>query len=426
MTEVIHKLPPAFKRIIEPARIKVFYGGRGSGKSETVARYLLLRGWEEPMNILCCREFQTSIKQSVHSLLAALVEQMQMSGFYKVMETEIRGANGTRFTFAGLKMNVANIKSMHNIKLCWCEEAQTLSENSINVLLPTIRAEGSEVLFTMNPILPTDPAYVRFVLNPPSDSIVVKVNYDQNPFFPDVLEKERQDLEQRDPIAYRNVWLGEPRQAVEGAIYARELQTALEEGRIGVVKYDPSKPVNTYWDIGQADCMSIICEQKNGLERNLIDFIQGNMQKVPYYIDILNRKGYTYGTHVLPHDAKQDRANAEFTTETMIRNAFPNAKVHVNETFAGAVRTGIEAVRNIFPFLRIDKEKGADFLHSMAHYHYRVHPETGKSYGEEPHHDYSDFPDALRALAMAFRVTDKRKIEKKKSAIYSGLTTSDM
>lgn len=373
------------------------------------------------MNILCCREFQVSIKQSVKSLLDSLIQELQMQDFYQSFETEIRGVNGTKITFAGLKNNVANIKSMYDIKKCWCEEAQALSENSINVLLPTIRSEDSEIIFTMNPVLPTDPAYVRFVLSPPEDSIVVKVNYDQNPFFPQVLEKERLDLLGRDPVAYRNVWLGEPRQAVEGAIYARELQVALDEGRIGNVPYDPSKPCNTYWDIGQADCMSIIIEQRVGVERNLVDFIQDNLQKVPYYIDLLNKRGYNYATHVLPHDARQDRANAEFTTEMMVKKAFPNAKVIVNETFPGAVRTGIEAVRNIFPFIRIDKVKGADFLHSMAHYHFRVNPVTGKSFGEEPHHDFSDFPDALRAMAMAYRVTDKKKTEKKLKSIYSSM-----
>lgn len=414
-------IPPAFKRLAEKARIKVFYGGRGAAKSESVGRYLLLSGKEEPQKILCCREYQVSIRQSVHSLLVALITEMQMEGFYKVTDVEITGINGTKFVFAGLKNNIANIKSMHDIKRCWVEEAQVLSENSINVLLPTIRADESEIILTMNPILPTDPAYVRFVLNPPKDSIVVKVNYDQNPYFPPVLEKERLDLFERDPIAYRNVWLGEPRQAVEGAIYADELQKAQDEGRIGEVKYDPTKPVNTYWDIGQANYMSIWFEQKVGLERHLIDFVQDNLKKVPYYVDILQNKGYTYGTHVLPHDAEQDRANAEFTTKVMIERAFPNAKVHVNENFPGAIRTGIEAVRNIFPFLRFDKVRCADGIHSLRHYHFRVDPNSGKTYGEEPDHEFSDAADALRALAMAFRVTDKKRMAAKNRSIYSSV-----
>lgn len=402
------RIPKAFKRIKDKARIKCFYGGRGSAKSESVARYLLLCGKEEAMNILCCREFMASIKQSVHSLLAALIIELELSDFYTVLDTEIRGVNGTKFVFAGLKNNVASIKSMYNIKKCWCEEAQSLSENSINVLLPTIRADDSEIILTMNPILPTDPVYARFVLNPPKNSIVVKVNYDQNPFFPDVLEKERQDLMERDAIAYRNVWLGEPREAVEGAIYSKELQEAQDQGRIGNFKPDKSKPVNTYWDIGEADCFTIVFEQKIGTNRYLVDFVQDSLRKVPYYLDILQKKGYIYGMHVLPHDAKQSRADAQFSTFVQVKNAYPNCVVHVNETFSGAVKIGIQAVRNIFPFLYIDRENGVEFLHSLARYHYKVDPNSGKSYGEEPHHDYSDFPDALRALAMAFRVKDNK------------------
>ncbi len=413
-------IAPAFKPLKDKARIKCFYGGRGAAKSESVGRYLLLKGKEESQNILCCREFQVSIKQSVHSLLEALIHEMQMDSFYKVTESEITGVNGTKFVFAGLKNNIANIKSMHDIKRCWVEEAQTLSENSINVLLPTIRAEESEIILTMNPILPTDPAYVRFVLKPPKDSIIVKVNYDQNPYFPQVLEKERLDLLERDPAAYRNVWLGEPRQAVEGAIYAKELQEAQDAGRIDTVSYDASKPVSTYWDIGEGDYMTIIMKQKVGLEHLLIDYIQDKHQKVPYYLNLLHERKYAYDLHVLPHDADHDRADAEFNTKTQVIKSFPNAKVHVNETYPGAVHDGIEAVRNIFPFLRIDREKCADLLFSLAHYHYKVDPNTGKTYGDEPHHDFSDGPDALRAMAMAFRVGTKKQEAKRKLSIYAG------
>lgn len=415
-------IPKAFQRIFEPARIKCFWGGRGSAKSESVARYLLLMGAQEKQNILCCREFQTSIKQSVHSLLAALAER-EFPGFYTILETEIRGRNGTRFFFAGLKTNVANIKSMHDIKRAWCEEAQVLSEASINVLLPTIRAEGSEIIFTMNPILPTDPAYRRFILHPPKDSMVIRVNYDGNPFFPDVLEKERLDMLERDPIGYRNVWLGEPRQAVEGAIYAAELQRAQDEGRIGEFPVDLSKPVNLYCDIGEANYFSIWCEQKEGLNRYLVDFIQNHLQKVPYYIQEIQKRQFIIGTIVLPHDAEQNRANAEFTTKVMFQRAFPNSKVVVNPNFPGAVAVGIEAVRNIFPFLYFNKGKCTDGLFSLSHYHYKVDPDTGKSYGREPDHEHSDAPDGLRTLAMAFRVKDKKAAgERPKTALPRYLT----
>ena len=214
----------------------------------------------------------------------------------------------------------------------------------------------------------------------------------------------------RDPTAYRCIWLGEPREAVEGAVYSAELQKAQDEGRIANFPVDLTKPVYTYWDIGEANYMSIWCEQREGLNRYLVDFIQDQYKKVPYYLDLLQQKKYLYSVHVLPHDAEQSRANAEFTTKVMVQRGFPNAKVVVNQNFPGAIATGIEAVRNIFPFLHFDKVKCADGLHSLRHYHYKVDEETGKSYGKEPDHEYSDAADALRMLAMAFRVNEKKKV----------------
>lgn len=325
---------------------------------------------------------------------------------YEILNTEIRGKNGTLFIFAGLKHNVSNIKSKEGIDIVWVDEAEKVTKNSWDTLIPTIRKEGSQIIVSFNVDVEEGETYQRFVIDPPTNSIVEKLTFRDNPWFPSVLEQERLDCQKKDPIGYENIWEGNPKMAVEGAVYRNELQKAQEEGRIGRVPYDPSKPCNTYWDIGQANCMSIWIEQRVGLERHLIDFVQDSMQKVPYYIDLLQKKGYNYALHVLPHDAKQDRANAEFTTFEIVRRAFPNSLVHVNDNFAGAVNVGIEAVRNIFPFLKFDKDKCRAGLYSLKMYHFKVNPETKKSYGEEPHHDFSDAPDALRALAMAFRVKE--------------------
>lgn len=393
-------IPKAFKPIIQKARIKTFVGGRGSGKSESVGRYLLLCGKEEPMNILCCREFQVSIKQSVHSLLSALIIEMQLDGFYQVLETEIRGINGTKFTFAGLKNNIANIKSMYNIKKCWCEEAQVLSENSINVLLPTIRAEDSEIIFTMNPLLPTDPAYQRFVINPPKDSIVVKVNYDQNPFFPEVLEKERLDLLERDPIAYRNVWLGEPREAVEGAIFAEEMQKAQDEGRIMKVPYDPSKPVDIFWDLGRADKTAMWFVQQVGYEFRLLRYYENSGQHFSHYTKLAKELPYSYGRQYLPHDADNEQLAADRTIKKQAIDAFGSGVSVVpripKKTLA------IDAARGVFNRCVFDKDLCADGLTCLRKYAYRVDPETGKV-SREPDHDtpWSHGADAFMAIGQS-------------------------
>lgn len=407
-------------------RYIILHGGRGGAKSWGVARALLIRGAESPLRILCAREIQKSISDSSHQLLKDQIASLGLESFYEVLNNEIRGKNGTLFLFAGLKHNVSSIKSKEGIDIVWAEEAEKITKNSWDTLIPTIRKNGSQIIVTFNVDVEEAETYQRFVLNPPSNCIIQKLTYRDNPWFPSVLEQERLDMLQRDPISYDNIWEGNPKAAIEGAVYKNELNQATQEGRIGLVPYDSSKPCNCYWDIGQADCMSIWIEQKIGLERHLVDFVQDSLQKIPYYIEILKNKGYNYALHVLPHDAEQDRANAEFTTKVMIQNAFPNAKIHVNENFPGAVKVGIEAVRNIFPFLRFDKEKCRQGLYSLKMYHYRVDPTSGKSYGEEPDHEYSDAPDALRMLAMAFRTkSGKSKSEKKSRGIYAGHVASN-
>lgn len=412
------QIPPKLESLYdEKPRYLVYHGGRGGAKSWSVAMALLARARQKPLRILCAREIQRSIADSSFQLLKDKIGELGLSDFYTVTNTEIRGNNGSLFIFSGLKMNVDSIKSKEGIDIVWIEEGQAVSKNSWDKLIPTIRKDGSQIIITFNVDVEEGETYQRFVIDPPTNSIVEKLTYRDNPWFPAALEQERQDCLKKDPIAYDNIWEGNPKMAIEGAVYKNELQQAQEEGRIGRVPYDPSKPVNTYWDIGEADCMSIWIEQKIGLERHLIDFIQDQYQKVPYYINLLQNRGYNYTLHVLPHDAKQSRANAEFTTFEMIKKAFPNAKVHVNENFAGAVRVGIEAVRNVFPFLRFDKEKCRTGLYSMKMYHYKTDPNTGKSYGEEPHHAFSDAPDALRALAMAFRVKDKKFVSPSRPSV---------
>lgn len=387
----------------EDHRYKVAEGGRGTAKSWSFATALLVRGAARPQRFLCAREIQKSIKDSVHQLLRDRIQQLQLDGFYRVTNNGIFGENGTQFGFEGLKHNIMNIKSWEGADVAWAEEAQVISRNSYNILIPTIRKEGSEIWITYNPELEEDETHQRFVINPPPDCWHVHMTYLDNPWFPDVLRKEMEHLKATDYAAYLHVWEGQCRPAVAGAIYAQELQIAQIEGRIGEVPYDASKPVNVYWDIGEANYMSIWFEQKVGLESHMIDFMQDHLKKVPFYLDEMQKKGYRYGNIVLPHDAEQDRANAQFTTKKMVSDAFPNAKVIVNKNFPGAVLVGIEAVRNIFPFLRFDKVKCADGLHSLRRYHWKVHSDTGRAYGKEPDHDFSDAPDALRTMAMAYR-----------------------
>jgi phage terminase large subunit len=202
-------LPEAFQFLTEPARYKVAYGGRGSAKSWSVARVLCLLAASKPVRILCARELQSSIRVSVHRLLADQIEALNLSARLEIQNAEIRGVNGSLFIFEGLRHNTTKIKSMEGIDICWVEEAERVSEESWKILVPTIRKPGSEIWVTFNPEQETDPTYTRFVKNPPPDAIVRKVNHDQNPWFPIELRKEMEYDYKVDPDSAAHIWGGE-------------------------------------------------------------------------------------------------------------------------------------------------------------------------------------------------------------------------
>jgi phage terminase large subunit len=201
----------AYNFLFDPKRYKVAYGGRGAGRSWAVARALLILGMKKKLLILCSREFQSSISDSVHRLLADQIRLLDLTNFYEIQKQTINGRNGTAFIFEGLKHNVTKIKSIEGVDICWIEEAEKVSDESWNVLIPTIRKEGSEIWIIFNPDLETDPTYRRFVLNPPPDSTVRKTTWRDNPKFPTTLARERDYLWKVDPDRAVYIWDGECR-----------------------------------------------------------------------------------------------------------------------------------------------------------------------------------------------------------------------
>lgn len=204
------QFPPKMESLFSDKRYLIYYGGRGGGKSHSIAKSLLIRAAQKPLRVLCTREVQKSIKQSVHALLSDLIKFMDMGKFYDILESEIRGKNGSSFTFAGLaSTTVESVKSFESIDVVWAEEAQVISKRSWDVLIPTIRKPGSQIIVSFNPFQDSDDTYVRFVRNTPPDSEVVKINYNDNPWFTEELEKERLHCQQTDPDNYNNIWEGE-------------------------------------------------------------------------------------------------------------------------------------------------------------------------------------------------------------------------
>jgi len=391
------EFPEALEFLFSPSRYKVAYGGRGSSKSWSFARALLLQGIARPMSILCAREIQKSITDSVHRLLSSQIEEMGLSGIYTVTNNAIRGSNGTEITFAGLRHNIQSLKSIEGCDVCWVEEAQMVSRSSWETLIPTIRKEGSEIWISFNPELDTDETFRRFVRDPPPGAVVRKVNWSDNPWFPQVLREEMETLRERDYDAYLTTWEGYTRAVLDGAIYAREIRRATTEERFTRVPYDSSKPVQTFWDLGRADMTSIWFAQQIGFEFRLIDFYQSRGYALAHYLKVLQDKPYVYGINWLPHDAQNELLASERTIEQQMRDSGREVRI-VPKVF---VVDGINALRTIFPRCWFDSERCADGINALRRYRYGVNPETGQ-YTREPLHDESSHAaDALRYFATA-------------------------
>jgi phage terminase large subunit len=202
------RVPHKFVNLTKDARYYVFYGGRGSGKSHSVARYLVARALTEPIRILCAREFQNSITDSVHALLADVIGSLGLSEHFDIKNNTIEGPAGSCFIFKGLAHNIEAIKSTEGIDIVWIEEAERVSQKSWDILIPTIRKPGSKIIVTFNPAFETDPTYQRFIIHPPPDSLVQKVNYFDNPHFPDVLRREMEHAKKVDYNKYLHTWEG--------------------------------------------------------------------------------------------------------------------------------------------------------------------------------------------------------------------------
>ena len=385
------------------------WGGRGGAKSWGIARALLITGSSKPIRVLCAREFQTSIKDSVHKLLSDQIVSMNLVEFYEITDRTIRGKNGTEFNFVGLKNNVANVKSYEGVDVCWVEEAQSVSKRSWDVLIPTIRKEASEIWVSFNPELETDETYQRFIIHQPTNAVVQKINWSDNPWFPETLKLEKDALKSRDLEAYNTVWEGLCRQTVDGAVFAREMQLAELEERITKVRYDPTKPVHAVFDLGWADSTSIWFVQFIAQEIRLIRYIEDNQQTISHYLATMQTFGYVYDTLWLPHDAQNKTLAANGRSiQEIVKNAGYKTKIIPRTSIADSINAARTLFRNCF----FDRDNCYDGLQCLRHYRYEVDPDT-KQFSKNPLHDqYSHGADAFRMIALG--VQETRQVKQKR------------
>ena len=191
-----------------PMRYKIAYGGRGSSKSWTIARILLLKAMEKPIRVLCLREIQDSIKDSVHKLLKDQIDLLELQGFI-VQNDCIKHENGSEFLFKGLYTNLSKIKSFEGVDIAWIEEGESISALSWQILDPTIRKPNSEIWISFNPRYENDIIYQSFIVNTPDNAIVIKVNWNDNKYFPKELEKQKDTMAINDPDLYLHIWEGQ-------------------------------------------------------------------------------------------------------------------------------------------------------------------------------------------------------------------------
>ena len=387
--------------LYEPHRYKVYWGGRDAAKSWAFGDALLTLGATRPTRILCAREIQKSIKDSVHSLLQNRIQALGLESFYKVLNTEIRGINGTEFIYAGLWQNIQNIKSIDSVDIVWVEEANKVSDNSWRTLIPSIRKPGSEIWVSFNPELKTDPAYQRFVLNPPPNALVKKVSFRDNPWLSKESRDEMEHLLASDEDEYNHVYEGELKQFADGAIYGKQLRKAREDGRIGAVPIEPGVPVNTFWDLGRRDPTAIWFHQRVGLQDRFIDYHESRLVDLDHYIRVLKEKDYLYGTHYLPHDGATVVLGSGDRSRQQILEDAGVSPIEIVPRIPN-IMEGIELTRQSFASCWFDQERCEKGIDALSNYQF-FWDDTGETFRERPAHTWaSNGSDAFRQFAQGY------------------------
>lgn len=410
--EVIRwQFPEKAGLLFKPARYKVLYGGRDSAKSWSIARALLLEGAERPLQVGCFREVQKSIKDSVHQLLSNQVQELGLGRFYDVLATEIRGQNGTSFGFAGLSAQTReSIKSWEGLDRAWIEEAQTVSKRSWDILEPTIRKPGSEILVSFNPSMDTDETYQRFVVNPSDEVVSSFMNWNDNPWRSKVLDAARERMQAAAPDDYAHIYMGMCRPAVEGAIYYTEVSKLRSSGRLCNVPYDPMLKVHVVTDLGFNDYMSLILVQRLASEIRVIRYIEDRQRYIPSYHQELKDLKLNYGKLYLPHDGK-----AKHVTGSSAEEQFRALGWDVEIVPDIGLEQGIRKTREVFGRFYVDKSNASELVNRLGRYRRRVNSEGQAS--TPMHDDESHGADGTRYLAIVadqmsndtHKVTDPNK-----------------
>lgn len=279
---------------------------------------------------------------------------MGLDGFYRVLKGEIRGANGTIFNFEGLSTHtIDSLKSYEGYDICWVEEAHVVCEQSWKILIPTIRKPGSEIWISFNPDLDTDAVYHRFIVHPPHDCVSMPMNYMDNPWFSVESNNDRLHCKKYYPDDYDNVWLGACRPAALGAIYYKEVETAIRTGHICRLPYDPFLKVHTVWDLGWNDSMGIALVQKGASDIRIIDYLESDHHTYDWFSAELRERHYNWGRVWLPHDGFAGDPKTGKTVQQILQKLGWDVADR-QEIVELPVESGIKLAKMTFPRIYFD------------------------------------------------------------------------
>lgn len=446
MSETIRiQTAPIFERLLEPSRDKGAYGGRGSGKSHFFAGRLIDEAvsWPgdtgEGLRAICGREVQKSLKDSAKYLMESKIAEYRLTeadGF-KVFNDVIKTPGDGLIVFQGLQDHTADsIKSFEGFHRFWGEEAHSISSRSIGLIRPTIRWESrrlgmsSEMWWSWNPLRKADA--VDMLLrgeHKPTGAIVVRANWSDNPWFPSVLEQERQDCMRLTPDQYEHIWEGGYATVLSGAYYAKLLTQARLDGRVGRVAPDPLMTIRLFMDIGgtgaRADAFSIWATQFIGREIRVLDYYEAVGQPIGTHVAWMRKRGYTPDRAQiwLPHDGANNDRIYDASYESEFRRAGYTVTVVPNQG-TGAAGARVEASRRILPACWFNAPEGADHetqptcsagLEALGWYHEKRDEQRGIGLG--PDHDWSSHGADAFGLAGIVYEPPRMEIRKQQSAV---------
>jgi phage terminase large subunit len=413
MTTARVELPPKLIPVFAgQADVRGAYGGRGSAKTRSFAKMTAIRAymWDKEGRegiILGGRQYMNSLDDSsLEEIKAAIRSEPWLLPHFEIGEKYIRTVSGrVRYTFAGLDRSIDSIKSKARILLCWVDEAEPVTEEAWQVLVPTLREEDSELWVTWNPKRKNAPVEQRFRNS--TDPLVktVEMNWRDNPWFPAKLDRDRlRDFEER-PDHYPHIWEGGYATVMAGAYFAKQISELRAQGRLGRLSPDPLMTIRAVWDIGgtgaKADACAIWIVQYVGREIRVLDYYEAKGQPLSTHVAWLREQGYEKALCVLPHDGASNDKVYDVSYESFLRSAGFDVLVVPNQG-KGAATQRIEAARKLFPSVWVNETPGTlAGLEALGAYRANIDEKRGLDLG--PFHDWSSHgSDAFGLVCVAY------------------------